>query len=177
MDKINKSNTEKLVYPFQNPDLPIEERIDNLLSLLTREEKILLLDSRGYDFSRLGFSTAGQVEGYHGAALGGLGKWGGDNPIPTTQFCQAIGLGETWDPIIVKHAAEAEAIEFRYAFHKLARGGLIVRAPNADLGRDPRWGKLKNVSAKTPISIVLCQWLLSRVCREMIPNTSAPLLF
>ena len=27
-------------YPFQNPDLPIEERIDNLLSLMTIDEKI-----------------------------------------------------------------------------------------------------------------------------------------
>jgi beta-glucosidase len=132
---------EKYKYPFKNPDLPIEERIDNLLSIMTREEKILLLDSRGQDIPRLDFSTAGQVEGYHGAALGGPGKWGGDNPIPTTQFCQAIGLAETWDPIIVRQAAEAESIEFRYAYHKLGRGGLIVRAPNADLGRDPRWGR------------------------------------
>jgi beta-glucosidase len=141
METKNEANAQKYKYPFKNPDLPMEERIDNLLSLLTREEKILLLDSRGQDISRLDFNTAGQVEGYHGAALGGPGKWGGDNPIPTTQFCQAIGLAETWDPIIVKQVAEAESIEFRYAYHKLGRGGLIVRAPNADLGRDPRWGR------------------------------------
>lgn len=58
--------------------------------------------------------------------------------MATTQFCHAIGLGETWNPVIVKKAVEAEAIEFRYAYHKMGRGGLIVRAANADLGRDPR---------------------------------------
>jgi beta-glucosidase len=132
---------DEIKYPFKNPDLPIEERIDNLLAVMTREEKLLLLDSCVIYIPRLDIITAGQVEGYHGAALGGPGKWGGDNPIATTQFCQAIGLAETWDPTIVGQAAEAESIEFRYAFYKLRTGGLIVRSPNADLGRDPRWGR------------------------------------
>ncbi|WP_163192251.1 glycoside hydrolase family 3 C-terminal domain-containing protein [Clostridium thermarum] len=144
------SNKNKYEYPFQNPSLPMEERINNLLDLLTREEKIQLLDSGNHTISRLGFSVAGQVEGYHGAALGGPGKWGGDAPIATTQFCQAIGLAETWDPILMKEAAEAEAIEFRYAYHKLGRGGLVVRAPNADLGRDPRWGRTEECFGEDP---------------------------
>jgi beta-glucosidase len=148
MDKT--TDTKKYDYPFKNPDLPIEERIDNLLSLMTREEKIQLLDSGNHTNTRLGFSVAGQVEGYHGAALGGPGKWGGNEPIATTQFCQAIGLAETWDPILVKEAAEAEAIEFRYAYHKLGRGGLIVRAPNADLARDPRWGRTEECFGEDP---------------------------
>ncbi|WP_139903073.1 glycoside hydrolase family 3 C-terminal domain-containing protein [Clostridium thermarum] len=144
------SNKNKYEYPFQNPSLPMEERINNLLDLLTREEKIQLLDSGNHTISRLGFSVAGQVEGYHGAALGGPGKWGGDVPMATTQFCQAIGLAETWDPILIKEAAEAEAIEFRYAYHKLGRGGLVVRAPNADLGRDPRWGRTEECFGEDP---------------------------
>lgn len=137
-------------YPFLNPDLPEEERIDNFLSLLTKEEKILCLNSRNIDIARLGVKIAGQVEGYHGAAMGGPGKWGGENPFPTTQFCQAYGLGETWDPDIVKQAAEAEAIEFRYIYHKLGRGGLVVRAPNADLARDPRWGRTEECFGEDP---------------------------
>lgn len=144
------TDTKKYDYPFKNPYLPIEERIDNLLSLMTGEEKIQLLDSGNHTNTRLGFSVAGQVEGYHGAALGGPGKWGGNDPIATTQFCQAIGLAETWDPILVKEAAEAEAIEFRYAYHKLGRGGLVVRAPNADLARDPRWGRTEECFGEDP---------------------------
>jgi beta-glucosidase len=138
------------MYPFQNPELPRHERIDNLLSLLTRDEKLKLLDNSGQDLPRLGVTTAGQVEGYHGAALGGPAGWGGETPTPTTQFCQAIGLGETWDPEIVRQAAEVEAVEFRYAYHRLGRGGLVVRAPNADLGRDPRWGRTEECYGEDP---------------------------
>ncbi len=145
VNSIVSSSPDKSLYPFQDPNLPIETRIDNLIALLTPAEKILLLDNSSKTIARLGIRTAGQVEGYHGAAMGGPGEWGqwdGDkSPIPTTQFCQAIGLGETWDPDVIQQAAEAEAVEFRYIYHRLNRGGLIVRAPNADLGRDPRWGR------------------------------------
>lgn len=140
-------------YPFQDPDRPAEERIDNLIALLTRSEKIQLLNNTGQTIPRLGIRTAGQVEGYHGAAMGGPAEWGqwdGATAIPTTQFCQAIGLGETWDPEIVRQAATVEALEFRYIYHRLNRGGLVVRAPNADLGRDPRWGRTEECYGEDP---------------------------
>lgn len=128
--------------PFQNPDLPIEARIDDLIARLTLAEK---LDCLGTNPSvpRLGVVGSGHVEGLHGLALGAPGGWGGKEPIPTTTFPQAIGLGETWDPELVEKAAALEGRECRYVFHSTEgkRGGLVVRAPNADLGRDPRWGR------------------------------------
>ncbi len=129
-------------YPFQNPDLPIDVRIKNILNLMTLDEKIHALSTHP-DVPRLGIRGSGHVEGLHGLALGGPGRWGKDQPIPTTQFPQAIGLGETWSPDLIQKAATAEAIEARYVFQreKYKRGGLVVRAPNADLGRDPRWGR------------------------------------
>lgn len=129
-------------YPFQNPDLPVEERIDDLLSRMTLEEKIHFLGSSA-KCPRLGLHGINHVEGLHGLALGGPGNWGRPTPIPTTTFCQAIGLGETWDPDAVKQVAEVEAEEVRYCYQspKYQRGGLVVRAPNADIGRDIRWGR------------------------------------
>ncbi|RYE03762.1 MAG: beta-glucosidase, partial [Sphingobacteriaceae bacterium] len=64
-------------------------------------------------------------------------------PVPTTIFPQAIGLAETWDPALLQKAAAIEGHETRYLFQseKYHKGGLVVRAPNADLGRDPRWGR------------------------------------
>ena len=41
-------------YPFLDHTLPIEQRIDNLLSLLTLEEKIAGLGTRGVVAPRLG---------------------------------------------------------------------------------------------------------------------------
>ncbi|MUV02863.1 beta-glucosidase [Flavobacterium rakeshii] len=129
-------------YPFQNPDLDTEKRIDNLLSLMTLDEKINAL-STDPSVPRLGVKGTGHVEGLHGLALGGPGEWGGKNrePLPTTTFPQAYGLGETWDTGLLQKIAAVEALETRFAYQYYNRGGLVVRAPNADLARDPRWGR------------------------------------
>lgn len=129
-------------YPFQNPALPVEDRITNLLSLMTLEEKVNCL---GTDptIVRLGVKGAGQIEGLHGLAMGLPGGWGRKTPVPTTTFPQSIGMAETWDADLLQQAAAIEAFETRYVFQseKYHKGGLVVRAPNADLGRDPRWGR------------------------------------
>ncbi len=139
------------MYPFQNPDLDIEKRITNLLSLMSTEEKIHCL-STVPDVPRLGVQGTGQVEGLHGLALGDVGGWGEGMPVSTTQFPQAYGLGETWDPELVRQVGAAEGTEVRYIWEspKYRRGGLVVRAPNADLGRDPRWGRTEECFGEDP---------------------------
>ena len=129
-------------YPFQNPELPVEQRIDNLISLMSLDEKVICLGTNP-SVPRLGIKASGHVEGIHGLTLGGPGKWGRNNPVTTTTFPQGIGLGETWDPEIVRQAASVEGYEARYIFQnpKYNRGGIVIRSPNADLGRDPRWGR------------------------------------
>jgi len=44
---------------------------------------------------------------------------------------------------VLRKVAEMESIEARYAWQNgnYQRGGLVIRAPNADIGRDPRWGR------------------------------------
>ncbi|MBN1144524.1 MAG: glycoside hydrolase family 3 C-terminal domain-containing protein [Bacteroidales bacterium] len=129
-------------YPFQNPALSDNERIDNLISLMTLEEKVNALSTQ-LGIPRLGIRNCGQVEGLHGLAYGGPSNWGSRNPVPSTIFPQAYGLGETWDVELIRKVAEQEAVENRYYFQspKYLRGSLVMRAPNADLGRDPRWGR------------------------------------
>ena len=128
--------------PFQNPDAPMEARITDLLSRMTLGEKIDCLGTRP-DVPRLGVKGSPHIEGYHGVAQGGPSNWGQRNPTPTTQFPQAYGLGATWDPELIRKVAEEESIEARFLFQspKYNRAGLVVRAPNADLARDPRWGR------------------------------------
>lgn len=129
-------------FPFQNPNLDTEKRIDNLLSLMTLDEKVQAL-STNPSVKRLGLIGTGHVEGLHGLALGGPGEWGGKNkkPLTTTTFPQAYGLGETWDVELLQKVANVEGYESRFALQKYNRGGLVVRAPNADIARDPRWGR------------------------------------
>jgi beta-glucosidase len=104
---------------------------------------------------RLGIVGSNHVEGLHGLALGGPGHWEGHNlsVIPTTQFPQARGLGQTWDPALLQQAAAQEAYEARFAFGKYHRGGLVVRAPNADLSRDPRWGRSEESYGEDPFLV------------------------
>ena len=140
-------------YPFRNPKLADDARIDDLLHRLTLEEKLhLLADFPKYP--ELGVAFTGQVEGLHGLALGGPGGWGGRDkpPQPTTTFPQEKGLGMTWDPELLKKIASLEGYEARYISQNPAynRGGLIIRAPNADLSRDPRWGRTEESYGEDP---------------------------
>jgi beta-glucosidase len=139
-------------YPFQNPNLSMEERVTNIISLLTPEEKVDVLGANYYlggrggpgpSLNRLGIHGYNQGEGLHGLARG---RADSPNAIPTTTFIQSIGLGETWDPDLLQKAAAEEGYEARWLNQtaKYSRGGsqsLIIRAPNADLGRDIRWGR------------------------------------
>lgn len=155
--------TQQYQYPFQDPSLPIEARIDNILSLMSAEEKISALSTTP-DVPRLGIRGSGHIEGLHGAAYGGPGGWEGRGlkPLPTTQFPQSVGLGETWDPDLLQKAAAIEGYEARYIFQsedlrttnsrgeQHRREGIVVRAPNADLARDPRWGRSEESYGEDP---------------------------
>ena len=129
-------------YPFQNPNLSIEERINNIVSLMTLDEKIKCF-STDPSVPRLNIKGSRHIEGLHGLAKGGPSNWGQWDPVTTTIFPQAIGLAETWDPETVQRVASLESYETRYIFQspKYKKGGIVIRAPNADLGRDPRWGR------------------------------------
>ena len=141
--------------PFQNPDLPVEERITDLIGRMTLEEKIDCLANarrrcRGSASWARRTSRATTASRRAARATGAAAT----RP-PTTQFPQAYGLGATWDPELVRRVAAQEAQEARYLFQsaKYNRSGLIVRAPNADLARDPRWGRTEEVYGEDPFHV------------------------
>jgi beta-glucosidase len=141
-------------YPFLDPTLTTERRVDDLLLRMRLDEKILCLGTRP-DVPRLGIQGSPHIEGYHGVAQGGPSNWGRCDPTPTTQFPQAYGLGATWDPPLVRRVAAQLALEARALFQRpgASRGGLVVRAPNADLARDPRWGRTEEVYGEDPFHV------------------------
>jgi beta-glucosidase len=108
-------------------------------------------------YPRLGLVFSGQVEGLHGLALGGPGGWGGrgKQALPTTTFPQEKGLGATWDSELLKKIATLEGYEARYDYQsqEYDRGGVVVRAPNADLSRDPRWGRTEESYGEDPFLV------------------------
>jgi len=138
-------------YPFQNPNLDDETRITNLISLLTLEEKIHCLSTEN-SLPRLGIRGNGNSEGLHGLTQGGPGFAMQRMQIPTTVFPQAIGLAQMWDEETLRKISSQMAYEARYIYQspKYNRAGLVVWGPNADFGRDPRWGRTEECYGEDP---------------------------
>ena len=135
-------------YPFRNPCLALEDRVTNLLGLLTDAEKVSLLTEHQPAISRLGiaaFTTF--TEGIHG-----LGWAAGVAAVLSTQFPQASGLGETWDPDVLTQAFAQVGNEARVYFvkNKGQQVGLALRAPVVDLSRDPRAGRAEESLGEDP---------------------------
>src|ERR1043165_85276 len=90
--------------PFRNPKLPIEQRVSDLVSRLTLEEKAAQMVHTAPAIPRLGIPAYNWwSEGLHGAAREGY----------ATVFPQAIGLAATFDPDLLKKEADVIATEFR----------------------------------------------------------------
>jgi beta-glucosidase len=178
----SSASAQQVQYPFQNPDLALEQRVDNIISLMTLEEKIAALGSPAV--ARLGIPAYGTSEGIHQVVLRGRGAFPGPgaipqpgvvqgragNPpagapagmpaggrgsvpgIPTTSFAQVYGMGETWDPALIRRAGAVQGYEARYATQneKYKRNTLMLMGPTSDLARDPRWGRTDESYGEDP---------------------------
>ena len=137
-------------HPFQNPDLPVATRVANLISLMNIDEKIDALSTNS-GVPRLGVPSFGSTEGIHGLQQRGAPErgWPGTK---TTQFPQPPGMGESWDPALVRQAGGVEGYEARWITQ--TNGGkhpiLMAWGPQADLARDPRWGRSEEVYSEDP---------------------------
>lgn len=143
-------------YPFRNPKLSDDARIADLLERMTLAEKVDIMDGHPM-IPRLHLVLSDEAEGLHGLALGGPGLWGprGRQPLPTTTFPQEKGLGETWDTALLKKVGALEGKEARYYYQNpvFDFGGIVVRAPNTDLSRDPRWGRTEESMGEDPFLV------------------------
>jgi beta-glucosidase len=150
-------------YPFQDPSLDMEKRIDNVLSLMTLEEKIAAFGTSGVVVQRLGIKGTPIGEALSGVVLGGPMQLVFESipgappeakmtPTPTTQFPQGVGLARTWDPALMKRAGAVIGSEARYIVEngKNPRAFLVLLTPNADLARDPRWGRTQETYGEDP---------------------------
>lgn len=148
-------------YPFQNTKLSDEKRIDDLIGRMTIEEKINLFSMSG--IPRLGIRSAGGTEAIHGIVQGGPGWKEGRPRAITTSYPQGYGLGETWDASLVRRIGEAMSTEARFLYQntRFQRDLLILWAPNADLGRDPRWGRTEECYGEDP-------WLVGELTANMV---------
>ncbi|WP_420819502.1 glycoside hydrolase family 3 C-terminal domain-containing protein [Paenibacillus thalictri] len=131
-----------LKYPFRDPDLPLEERVRDLVSRLTPEEKIQLMCQYQEEIPRLGIPKYKHgTEGAHGVA------WLGE----ATVFPQNIGLSCTWNPELMGNIGAVIGDEARVYYQKdPALNGLTIWAPTVDMERDPRWGRTEEAYGEDP---------------------------
>ncbi|MEU6003071.1 glycoside hydrolase family 3 C-terminal domain-containing protein [Streptomyces sp. NPDC047197] len=127
--------------PFHDPELPLDQRVDDLLSRLTIGERIALLHQFAPAVERLGVAAfrTGQ-EALHGVA------WMG----PATVFPQAVGLGATWNDDLVRRIGEVVATEARAMSTRDDRVGLNLWAPTVNLLRHPLWGRNEEGYSEDP---------------------------
>ena len=135
-------------YPFQDPALSIEKRIDDLVSRMTLEEKASQLLYRSPAVERLGVPAYNWWnECLHGVARNGR----------ATIFPQAIGMAATFDTDLMQRIGDAISDEARAKYNvSVANGmrgqyqGLTFWTPNVNLFRDPRWGRGQETYGEDP---------------------------
>jgi beta-glucosidase len=134
--------------PYLNPTLPLEQRVNDLVSRMTLEEKISQMRDHAAAIPRLGVPAYDWWnEGLHGVAFGGY----------ATNFPQVIGMAATWDTSLVHQMAETISTEARAKYHEAMREdhhemffGLTFWAPNVNIFRDPRWGRGQETYGEDP---------------------------
>ncbi len=141
----------------------MEQRIDNILSLMTLDEKIASLNTSGVVVPRLGIPGTPIGEAISGVVAGGpmiamqdaIARTPPDQRTPaiaTTQFPQGVGLARTWDRALMRQAGNVLGSEARYIREsgRNPKAFLVLLTPNADLARDPRWGRSQETYGEDP---------------------------
>ena len=134
---------------YKNPKLAVEQRVDDLISRMTLEEKISQLGHTAQAIPRLGIPEYNWWnEGLHGVARAGT----------ATVFPQAIALAATFDEPLVHQVADVISTEFRAKYSATVHPdgaadwyrGLSVWSPNINIFRDPRWGRGQETYGEDP---------------------------
>lgn len=122
-------------YKFRDSSLSFDERVKDLLSRLTIEEKAGLMSSHMAAVPRLDIG-----EWYVGAEVA-RGYVSRNPEEPTTVFPQPIGLSGTFDTELMEKAGLAAGKEARVLNKRHPSGHLMLWGPTVDLCRNPLWGR------------------------------------
>jgi beta-glucosidase len=154
--------TESNAFAFNDPDLPIEERVNDLVSRMTLEEKCGQMLHEAPAIERLGVPAYNWWnECLHGVARAGI----------ATVFPQAIGLAAMWNDEFLFRIATVISTEARAKHHEFLRegdrnyyAGLTFWSPNINIFRDPRWGRGQETYGECPfltsrLGVAFCKGL------------------
>ncbi len=137
-------------YPYQNHLLSAHERAVDLCSMLSLEEKAMLMMDESPAIPHLGIKKFfWWSEALHGAA----------NMGNVTVFPEPIAMASSWNPSLLYRVFDAASTEFRAQYNeRMYRGSgedekfhsLSVWTPNVNIFRDPRWGRGQETYGEDP---------------------------
>ncbi len=129
-------------YPFQDHTLALDQRVTDLVSRLTEDEKIEAMLQYQPAVERLGVQAYKHgTEAAHGIA------WLGE----ATYFPQPVGLACTWDAELMQRIGAVISDEARVMYKRNPEvHGLTLWAPTVDMERDPRWGRNEEAYGEDP---------------------------
>ena len=145
-------------FTWQNPQLPTAERVENLISMLTPEEKVGLMMNKSISVNRLGIPSYNWwSEACHGVRQGGY-----------TVFPQPIGMAAAFSEQLVYDVFSAVSDEARANWNRTDHNDpklfnvpmgviyypgnpeLTFWCPNVNIFRDPRWGRGQETCGEDP---------------------------
>ena len=146
--KIILAQQNPLLFPFRNPSISLEERVNDLVSRMTLQEKADQLLYTAPAIPRLGIPSYNWWnEALHGVARSGF----------ATVFPQSITIANSWDEGLMFNVASAISDEARAKYHEFQRRGktgiyqgLTFWSPNINIFRDPRWGRGQETYGEDP---------------------------
>ncbi|NEW81588.1 MAG: beta-glucosidase [Mariniphaga sp.] len=144
----NLTGQNKAKLPYQNTQLSVDDRVEDLVSRMTMQEKVTQLFNHAEAIDRLDVPAYDWWnECLHGVARAGK----------ATVFPQAIGLSATFDQDLMFRVADAISDEARAKHHNFVANnvrsiytGLTFWTPNINIFRDPRWGRGQETYGEDP---------------------------
>ena len=152
------SGSAQVKYPFQDTKLTNAERVENLISLLTPEEKVGLMMNKSVSVDRLGIPSYNWwSEACHGVRQGGY-----------TVYPQPIGLAAAFSEKLVYDVFSQVSDEARANWNRTDHNDpklfnvpmgvtyypgnpeLTFWCPNVNIFRDPRWGRGQETCGEDP---------------------------
>ena len=132
------------VPPYRNPSLPVEQRVQDLLSRMTLQEKVAMLSGENWmqtvPNERLGIPSIKMADGPLG-----IRSWAGPSAetgpdaakkqVPTTAFPAGVAMAATWDTELVQSEGQAIGQEVK------ALGRDMILGPTVNINRTPLWGR------------------------------------
>ncbi|CAK9165612.1 unnamed protein product [Ilex paraguariensis] len=148
----DSSNPPTKSYPFCNSALPIPQRVEDLISRLTLDEKISQLVTTAPEIPRLGISAyQWWSEALHGVSRHGHGIRFNGTISSATMFPQVILSAASFDANLWYRIGKAIGTEARAIYNEGQAGGMTFWAPNINVFRDPRWGRGQETPGEDPL--------------------------